>query len=298
MTTRSDLIAPVPLNSSKTHEAAHFAHAAARVIESFGPNDARSGDGLLDLIPGIARSGPLRGTGRADAAPHLRQLACAEHRPHGHALPRRQAHWTAPGPRSLQRSRAGANSGQEPQVIFTCGLARRYEAQGREDFLTAKAPSGFGTCGERVAKGPPPSSCCATLRDYCGKGLNLTGEDAYAFSHWRAYLDEAAPRTGWAAAREASAETLHLDTSGHASPAALSVFALAMRPRTLVTVHGTIETLAASARFLRREHRDAHTLWAAIQMARHNIHYRTVKAGVGVTGRSQSRRQTAGMSHN
>jgi ribonuclease J len=126
------------------------------------------------------------------------------------------------------------------EVIVTGGLMRRYEAGGRGDFVTAMARGGFGTSAKRLASGPPAIVMLrdALLRDYARGGLTLSTDDAYAFSNWRGYLDEAAEDTAWAKARSAGAVTGHLHTSGHASPDALSAFANAMRPHMLVPVHG------------------------------------------------------------
>jgi ribonuclease J len=76
------------------------------------------------------------------------------------------------------------------------------------------------------------------LADLAAGGLGFTGGDAYVFSNWSGYLDPDHPRSGWAKARAAGAETLKLHTSGHASPRALSDFAAAIAPKTVVPVHG------------------------------------------------------------
>ena len=76
------------------------------------------------------------------------------------------------------------------------------------------------------------------VRDFEKGGLRFTMDDAYVFSNWSGYLDPDDHRTAWAKAASAGATTLKLHTSGHASPDALSKFALAIAPKTLIPVHG------------------------------------------------------------
>jgi len=76
------------------------------------------------------------------------------------------------------------------------------------------------------------------IRDFEKGGLGFRSDDAYAFSNWSGYLDLKDPNTGWAKAEAAGANTVKLHTSGHASASALSSFARAMAPTTLIPVHG------------------------------------------------------------
>ena len=76
------------------------------------------------------------------------------------------------------------------------------------------------------------------LSDFERADLRINAQDAYAFSNWSGYLDKSDPQTAWAKAEAAGARTLHLHTSGHASPADLSRFARAMAPKALIPVHG------------------------------------------------------------
>ena len=76
------------------------------------------------------------------------------------------------------------------------------------------------------------------IRDLERDSLGFTAQDSYVFSNWSGYLKEEDPSSGWARAAAAGARTIKLQTSGHASPEALSAFALAMNPGKLIPVHG------------------------------------------------------------
>lgn len=127
----------------------------------------------------------------------------------------------------------------ELKVVITPGGKRLYARQGRRDFVTQVAESGFATSRAKLAK----DRAIIMLRDsmvadFERGGLGFTSEDAYAFSNWAGYLDTENPESGWARASRAGAKALKLHTSGHASPSDLARFAASIAPRALVPVHG------------------------------------------------------------
>ena len=120
------------------------------------------------------------------------------------------------------------------KVIVTKGLASYYRRQGRGDFVARMAK--YGIAARHLA------SCRhvimlrrALLRDYQAGGVAPTADDAFDFSMWRGYLyyTEALE---WCQA--GGAEVAYIHTSGHASVADLRAFALAVRPKRVVPVHG------------------------------------------------------------
>lgn len=125
------------------------------------------------------------------------------------------------------------------KVVITPSGSRMYKRQGRDEFVTRMAKCGAGTSRRRL--GSERSIIMlrdSMLKDFASDGLGFASDDAYVFSNWSGYLDPADPRTGWAMAEAAGATTVKLHTSGHASPAALSAFASAMAPKTVIPVHG------------------------------------------------------------
>lgn len=128
---------------------------------------------------------------------------------------------------------------RELKVVITPGGKRLYARQGRDDFVKEMATSAFGTSRARVAKKSAIIMLRdSMLRDFEQGGLGFTANDAYVFSNWRGYLEPDDAASGWNRAKAAGAATLHLHTSGHASPRDLARFAAAMRPKALVPVHG------------------------------------------------------------
>ena len=76
------------------------------------------------------------------------------------------------------------------------------------------------------------------LDDFERGGLGFTPDDTCVFSNWLGYLRPDDPRTAWFRAQALGARVEHIHTSGHASPAEISRFALAIAPRAVVPVHG------------------------------------------------------------
>lgn len=127
----------------------------------------------------------------------------------------------------------------ELKVLITAAGKRMYANQGRENWTAAHAKTSYATSRWRlIGRRAIVMTRDSMLREFARGGLRFTEHDAYIFSNWRGYLDEADPASGWAQARDAGARTLHIHTSGHASPADLARFAAAIAPRAIVPVHG------------------------------------------------------------
>jgi len=78
----------------------------------------------------------------------------------------------------------------------------------------------------------------ALIADYQRAGVVPTADDAFNFSMWRGYLSEPDIAEALEWCRTGGAEIACIHTSGHASPADLRAFALAVRPKMVVPVHG------------------------------------------------------------
>jgi ribonuclease J len=127
----------------------------------------------------------------------------------------------------------------EMQVLITSAGKRLYARQGRSDWVDAQARQSWATSRKRLSGGRAIIAIRDSMvEEFERGGLGFRESDAYAFSNWRGYLDESDGSTGWASARAAGARTLHLHTSGHASPSDIARFAAAMAPRWIVPVHG------------------------------------------------------------
>jgi ribonuclease J len=123
------------------------------------------------------------------------------------------------------------------KVVVTSGLRNNYKNQGREDFIERMVPNGISAKrleGSRhvimLRRG--------LIRDYQRAGVVPTADDAFNFSMWRGYLSEPYHSEALEWCRAAGAEVAYIHTSGHASPADLRSFAAALRPKSVVPVHG------------------------------------------------------------
>jgi ribonuclease J len=123
------------------------------------------------------------------------------------------------------------------KVVITRGLVSSYRQQGRQDFIERVVP--FGISAKRLEVGRYVVMLRRTLmRDYQRAGIVPTVDDAFNFSMWRGYLSDPYHTEALEWCRAAGAEIAFIHTSGHASPADLRAFAAAVRPRTVVPVHG------------------------------------------------------------
>ena len=120
---------------------------------------------------------------------------------------------------------------------MTRGLRSNYRNLGREDFVERMVPNGIS------AKRLEGSRYVVMLRrglirDYQAAGVAPTGDDAFNFSMWRGYLSDPYHSEGLEWCKAGGAKIACIHTSGHASPADLRAFALAIRPKITVPVHG------------------------------------------------------------
>ena len=123
------------------------------------------------------------------------------------------------------------------KVVVTGELGSNYRKRGREDFVERMVP--FGISAKRLEGGRQVVMLRrALIRDYQRAGLVPTVEDAFNFSMWRGYLSDPYHSEALDWCRVAGAEIAYIHTSGHASPADLRAFAAAIRPKTVVPVHG------------------------------------------------------------
>jgi len=123
------------------------------------------------------------------------------------------------------------------KVVITSGLARDYRKQGREDFIERMVPNGISA--KKLVGGKWVVMLRrALMKDYERAGIVPQADDAFNFSMWRGYLEDAyhAEPLDWFAS--AGAEIAYIHTSGHASPGDLAAFAKAISPKWLVPVHG------------------------------------------------------------
>ena len=76
------------------------------------------------------------------------------------------------------------------------------------------------------------------VRDFARKGVVPKIDDAWSWSQWRGYLENAdgAAVKQWFDGAGAKAD--HIHTSGHASSSDLREFATAIGPKTMVPIHG------------------------------------------------------------
>lgn len=127
----------------------------------------------------------------------------------------------------------------EMQVLITSAGKRLYARQGRSEWADRLAGQPWATSRKRLAGGRAVIMMRDSMVDEFERGgLGFRSADAYAFSNWKGYLNEADSKTAWARAQVAGARTLHLHTSGHASPADIARFAAAIAPKRVVPVHG------------------------------------------------------------
>jgi ribonuclease J len=123
------------------------------------------------------------------------------------------------------------------KIVVTRGLGSYYRRRGRGDFVARMATNGIAA--RHLAK-------CrhvimlrrALLHDYQAGGVVPTADDAFDFSMWQGYLSEPYYKEALEWCQKGGAEIAYIHTSGHASAADLRAFALAVRPKFVVPVHG------------------------------------------------------------
>lgn len=140
------------------------------------------------------------------------------------------------------------------KIVITRAFARIYEAKGRGDFVHRMAQQGISArqltvSPERWVIMTRPS----LIGDMRRKGVRPTSDDAWSYSQWSGYLEkpDGIRLRRWF--EEGGARARHIHTSGHASGTDLRAFAAAMRPKTLVPIHGAAwDTDAAGFANVRR----------------------------------------------
>lgn len=128
---------------------------------------------------------------------------------------------------------------RQVKVVMTAGLRRRYGSADGEAFANRMVKLGMSAAALEGAAEPLVIMTRRSLvRDFVRKGVKPTSEDAWCWSQWRGYLENADGTfiKHWFEAGGARAE--HIHTSGHASVADLRAFASAIGPKTLVPIHG------------------------------------------------------------
>jgi len=125
------------------------------------------------------------------------------------------------------------------KVVVSKNLANKYRQDGKEDFIARMARNGLAVrhLAEQRQRWVIMTRP-ALVREYQKQGISPDAGDSWCWSNWSGYLAESDGQalktwfdTGGATAR-------HIHTSGHASPADLRGFAMALNPACLVPIHG------------------------------------------------------------
>lgn len=128
---------------------------------------------------------------------------------------------------------------KQVKVVMTAGLRRRYSGPDGDAFSDRMAKLGMSAAALEHSPEPLVVMTRASLiRDFAKKGVIPTADDAWSWSQWRGYLENA---DGDAVQRwfsDAGAKADHIHTSGHASSSDLREFARAIAPKTMVPIHG------------------------------------------------------------
>jgi ribonuclease J len=139
-----------------------------------------------------------------------------------------------------------ASHGKIPQpdwdgikVVVTSSFARMYKSKGREDFVSRMATHGIAArklveTSEKWVVMIRPS----LIRDYEKAGVIPNANDAWSWGLWKGYLQSGDGKKIQQWFDNAGANAAHIHTSGHASPADLRAFAVAMKAKTMVPIHG------------------------------------------------------------
>ena len=125
------------------------------------------------------------------------------------------------------------------KVVITSAFSRLYKRKGEEAFVTRMA--GNGISAKALAVSPEKWVIMvrpSLIKDYEPAGVTPTADDAWSYAMWRGYLknEDGQRLQNWF--DQGGAKAKHLHTSGHASPSDLRAFANAMRPKTMVPIHG------------------------------------------------------------
>ena len=122
------------------------------------------------------------------------------------------------------------------KVVLTRSLVSHYRKLGREDWLARMARIGIGAADLERGNYLAMIRRGSLHRDYLGKGVTPTAQDAYSFSMWSGYLKDQTDMLDWFQGAGSTIE--HIHTSGHASPATLRAFAASVSAKAVIPVHG------------------------------------------------------------
>mgnify|MGYP003667001856 CR=1 FL=1 len=125
------------------------------------------------------------------------------------------------------------------KVVITKSFAKMYKSTGREVFVDRMVKNGIAAkkLNERPGKWvimTRPS----LIRDYKFNSVTPDANDAWSWGMWMGYLknEDGVKVQAWFDA--AGSRAAHIHTSGHASPADLRKFAMSMKAKTMVPIHG------------------------------------------------------------
>lgn len=128
---------------------------------------------------------------------------------------------------------------RQVKVVMTAGLRRRYAGADGDAFADRMAKLGISAATlERSAEPLVIMTRPSLIRDFARKDVKPTANDAWSWSQWRGYLDNADGVAVRAWFDGVGAKADHIHTSGHASPNDLREFASAIGPKTMVPIHG------------------------------------------------------------
>ena len=136
-------------------------------------------------------------------------------------------------------NRLPAPGWKQIKVVMTAGLRRLYGGPEGDAFADRMAKLGMSAASLEDFQEPLVIMTRPSLiRDFVRKGVAPTADDAWSWSQWRGYLENA---DGAAVKRwfdGVGAKANHIHTSGHATSTDLREFARAMKPKTMVPIHG------------------------------------------------------------
>jgi len=125
------------------------------------------------------------------------------------------------------------------KVVITRAFSRLYKMKGRQDFVERMASHGVSAA--RLAEKANQWVIMirpSLIRDLSSKGVTPTPDDVWSYSQWLGYLKQPDGIALKSWFDEGGAKAAHLHTSGHASVADLTAFAVALKPKLLVPIHG------------------------------------------------------------
>lgn len=128
---------------------------------------------------------------------------------------------------------------QAIKVVVSANLANKYRQEGKGEFVERMAGNGLAVRHlQEHRKRWVIMTRPALVREFQKHGVSPDQQDSWCWSNWSGYLAEppGLALRAWFAAAGATAR--HIHTSGHASPADLRAFAMALNPATLVPIHG------------------------------------------------------------